>query len=555
MSKTLLCTAALVASSSLCQAQDQTAALQALMTRAHVPGLSLAYVKNGKVAQTYYLGTRSNDTGGKVDTQTVFQAASLTKVAFAYGVMHLVEQGKLDLDKPLSSYYSYPDLQYDARAAKVTAREVLSHTSGLPNWRNGDTLKFKYNPGERWNYSGEGFVWLGKVVEHITGKELEPWLEETVLQPLGMERSGFIWKNEFDQNYAWPHTETGTTSGRWTPDKVNTAASLHTTADSYAKLLCALLDKKGLKPATFKTMLQPQAHSQVEQGKTTLSWSLGVGRQETAAGPAFWQWGDNGTFKAFLIGYPEKKEGLVYFANSAAGLTIAGDILQLFFGGAQPAIAWVTNEDPDIRHIALLNDLLHEPFTTAMAPFMKGSIQDTAALPESKMNWVAYRLLENRRPELAEQLFRLNTQTYPDSVDAYAGLAEAALRSGRPKEAEQWYTKAATLKPAKTNYKQMALKLDSTFVEPPVAADSSLTFFRLGDFPGAKLVSLAGTFNGWNDLEVPMRWKNGAWEAALRLAPGTYQYKFVIDGVWLSDPRNPKTHEGDMNSILVVTAK
>ena len=555
MRKTLLCAAVLVVMSSLCQAQDQTAALQDLMTRAHVPGLSLAYVKNGKVAQTYYLGTRSNDTGGKIDSLTVFQAASLTKVAFAYGVMHLVEQGKLDPDKPLSSYYVYPDLQYDARAARVTARQVLSHTSGLPNWRNGDTLKFKYNPGERWNYSGEGFVWLGKVVEHITGKELEPWLQETVLHPLGMERSGFIWQKAFDLDYAWPHTETGVTSGRWMPEKVNTAASLHTTVDSYAKLLCALLDKKGLKSATFKTMLQPQINSQVETGKTALSWNLGVGRQETAAGPAFWQWGDNGTFKAFLIGYPEKKEGLVYFTNSAAGMTIAPAILQLFFGGAQPAIAWVTNEDPEIRHVTLLNDLLHQPFATTIAPFMKGNMQDTTVLPESKMNWLGSRLLENGRPELAEQLFQLNTQSYPDSVDAYAGLAEVALRSGHPKDAQQWYAKAAVLKPAKKQYKEMAMKLDSTFVEKPVAADSSLTLFRLEDFPGAKLVSLVGTFNGWNDLEIPMRWKNGAWEGALPLAPGTYQYKFVIDGVWLSDPRNPKRHEGDMNSILVVTAK
>lgn len=555
MSKTLLFAAALTALSPLCQAQDHTAQLQELITRAHIPGLSLAYVKNGKVAETCYLGVRSNDTGGQVDAQTVFSAASLSKVVFAYGVLQLVDQGKLDLDKPLVSYYAYPDVQHDLRSAKVTAREVLSHTSGLPNWRNGDTLAFKYNPGERWNYSGEGFVWLGKVVEHITGKDLEPWLEETVFQPLGMERTGFIWKKEFNTDCAWPHNETGLTTGRWTPEKVNTAASMQTTAESYAKLLVAILNKKGLKPATLKGMLQPQPHSNMVEGRKDLSWGLGVGHQETAAGPAFWQWGDNGTFKAFLIGYPETKEGLVYFANSAAGLTIAPAILQLFFGGTQPGITWVTDGDPDIRHVEILNDLLTKPFATAMAPFMKGNIQDTTVLSESKMNWIGYRLLQNKRGDVAEQLFTLNTRAYPDSADAYAGLGETALRSGQPKAAQQWYAKAAALKPAETNYKKMSRKLDSTFVTKPAQTDTSLTTFRLEGVGTARLVSLVGSFNGWNELETPMRWKNGAWEAALPLRPGPYEYKFVVDGVWLPDPRNTKIKEGDQNSVLVVAAK
>lgn len=66
-------------------------------------------------------------------------------------------------------------------------------------------------------------------------------------------------------------------------------------------------------------------------------------------------------------------------------------------------------------------------------------------------------------------------------------------------------------------------------------------------------VALAGSFNDWNDLTIPMRWENGAWTARLALEPGQYQYKFVVDGVWIPDPDNPRINtEDNFNSMLKV---
>ncbi len=536
--------------------QSRQTAIQQLMQQAHIPGLSLAYIKNGQVAELYNLGIRSADTKEPVDAGTIFSAASLSKAVFSYGVLQLVDAGKLDLDKPLYNYYDYPDLAYDTRYRQITARQVLSHTSGLPNWRNGDTLRFKYNPGERWNYSGEGFVMLAKVVEKITGQTIEDYLQQTVFQPLGMTRSSFIWKDAFKADAAYPHTDIGQTNSRWEPKEPNTAASLQTTATDYAKFLTALLNRKGLQPGTFAQVFKPQPNSRVAKDNNALYWGLGVGYQFADNNPAFWQWGDNGTFKAFLFGYPDKKEGLVYFANSATGLIIAPDLLRMFFNHDQPAEKWVNNDNINLQDVALLHRLLDLPFEEAMQPYIQpgSQYQDTARFPEGKMNDLGFRLLGQKRVATARQVFEMNTRIYPRAASAWRGLAEAELRGGQAQAAATAFEKAAALDTADKESGAIARRLQNL---PDNVTDSAAipTSFRLGGYSNAPYVCLAGTFNGWNDLCMPMRWENGAWVITILLKPGTYQYKFVVDGIWIPDPANKQVKPESFDSIITVAAK
>ena len=142
------------------QRLDQS--VPALMKEGGVPGLSLAVIENGRVVYGNAFGVRSMDSNVPLNDKTVFAAASLSKPLFAFAVMMLVEEGKFDLDRPLNEYLEYKDLEHDPRYRRITARMVLSHTSGLPNWRNG-RLDFAQVPGERFVYSGEGFVYLQKV--------------------------------------------------------------------------------------------------------------------------------------------------------------------------------------------------------------------------------------------------------------------------------------------------------------------------------------------------------------------------------------------------------
>jgi CubicO group peptidase (beta-lactamase class C family) len=151
------------------------------MRESHIPDVALANFAGGKV-HTYYCTSQPQP----LAPGAIFEAASLSKPIFAAAVLTLVQQGKLDLDRPLASYLSGPyrheqnpfghgpsDVVTDPRLARVTARMVLSHTSGLPNWSRHQPLSFLANPGQKWSYSGEGYVYLQHVVETITGEDLQ----------------------------------------------------------------------------------------------------------------------------------------------------------------------------------------------------------------------------------------------------------------------------------------------------------------------------------------------------------------------------------------------
>ena len=121
-------------------------------------------------------------------------AASLGKPVFTFAALHLFDEGKLDLDRPLKSYVPghAPD---DARGDKITAHDVLSHSSGLRNWcaRVDQPLVPDFEPGSRFQYSGEGFFYLQRAVEHITGMSFERFMEQRLFQPLGMKSSTYLW--------------------------------------------------------------------------------------------------------------------------------------------------------------------------------------------------------------------------------------------------------------------------------------------------------------------------------------------------------------------------
>jgi CubicO group peptidase (beta-lactamase class C family) len=161
-----------------------------LMKDGEVPGLAIALVRNGDVFWHRGFGVKNSKTKEAVDDTTVFEAASLSKPVFAYAVLKLVDSGKIDLDRPLNQYLpgNY-DVGDDPRLSQITARHVLSHTTGFPNWRSGKTLTIHFKPGERFSYSGEGFVYLSKVIEHVTLEQFDDFMKRTVFQPLGMTSS------------------------------------------------------------------------------------------------------------------------------------------------------------------------------------------------------------------------------------------------------------------------------------------------------------------------------------------------------------------------------
>jgi CubicO group peptidase (beta-lactamase class C family) len=265
----------------------------------------------------------------------VFQAASLSKPIFAYAVLKLAQEGSLDLDAPLVSYlpqgylhiqnpFAFGQPQITERAAApelqaVTARMVLNHTSGLPNWSSGP-LEFDFKPGDGWQYSGEGFMLLQRVVELITNKGLDEFMRERLFDPLGMFNTAFRWRPQFADAFM-----PGTPRYVEIPDAL-APLSLHTSAKDYAKFLAALMaDQHAL-----QLIVQSPASVVPKLG---LDWGLGWGVERGEKETFIWQWGNNPGYRAFVMGSTSSGNAVVMLTNSEKGLGMAEPIVTAVLSG------------------------------------------------------------------------------------------------------------------------------------------------------------------------------------------------------------------------------
>ena len=325
--------------------------LAALLAKEKVPGLQVVYTRQGK-ATTYCLGVRQSGTTQAVDANTIFQAASLGKVVLAYTALRLRDRGVLDLDQPLLSYCAYPRLAHEPRASRITARMVLAHTSGLPNWADNpfsatwkaSALRLNYAPDSCWNYSGEGFVLLQKVLEQLTGKSFEVLAQTEVFRPLEMKNSSFIWRERFAADVSFGHDSQSQPTEIKRFAEPYGAYSLLTTAPDYSRFLQAIMTGRGLKPASAQLLTTPASAADrcghpATATDPAIAWACGVGLATTSQGLAQWHWGDNGDFKGFFMTLPGKKESILFLTNSNNGGRMADEVLTLFFG---PGQYWAT---------------------------------------------------------------------------------------------------------------------------------------------------------------------------------------------------------------------
>lgn len=312
--------------------------LETQMDSIKLPALSIAFINDGKVVYHRALGVVSKDAPAKVDDQSLFEAASLSKPVFAFLALKMVEKGKLDLDKPLYQYLAFPEIANDDRYKLITARMVLDHTTGFPNWRWYDKADsslhvkegdmYLAHPPGTFSYSGEGYHYLGKVVAHLNGltlKNLDSLFQQEVAIPLGMTHNYFSW-----DDYIGKHKVTGHKNGKifdktWpaaSPDEDSTifgsASTLHTEALSYAQFLVALMENKGLKKESIDEMLKMQ--SSIPAGHEVMwgeikGWGLGMAIEPVKHGTRYSHGGDNGGFQAGYMFYKDRKSGYVFFTN------------------------------------------------------------------------------------------------------------------------------------------------------------------------------------------------------------------------------------------------
>jgi CubicO group peptidase (beta-lactamase class C family) len=443
--------------------------IPSLMQQADIPGLSIALVNHGHTAWVGSFGTVDPATLQPVTEQTLFSAASLSKTVFAYAVLQLVDQGKLDLDTPLTHYWPerVVDPQDDPRLDKITARIVLSHRTGFPNWRQGNGLKIFFDPGSRFSYSGEGFVYLQHTVEHIEGKPLNQIVQQLVFAPLGMTRSTYI-------SQAGPGITLGYTPALEPRNPIkaldgNAASSLLTNAHDYSLFLEAILSGRRLKPATLRQMETPQiavdptctncTNHAPQRLSTDLFWGLGWGIEQTSTEKYLWHWGDNGAFKAFVLIDLRRHNAVVFFANGENGLSIAPAIVHEAIGGDHPAFGWIKYDPYDSVSMRFIHDSIHkgaETLTTYAQQLNDGTIS------KETLNSAGYFLSQQKKYDDAIAIFNRTLQLHPDSFYAYNNLGDTYASMGNTILAVKNYQKALELDPTQEDTKAALAKIQSS---------------------------------------------------------------------------------------------
>jgi len=435
-----------------------------LMKFADIPGMSAALINNGKLVWRKNFGVANAETGEAVTDSTIFEAASLTKIVTAYAALQLVDQGKLNLDTPLNKYLGNNyDCGNDERINLITARHVLTHSAGFPNWRpeGSAILPILFNPGEKFSYSGEGFVYLSKVIEKITAINFDDYVKQEVFDPLKMNNSSLIWLDSYKQRLAWRHDWLGNKSFRWEGPGYNAAASLRTTAEDYAKFVIAILTGKDLKKATWTEMLSPQIKVN-EKTAPNVSWGLGLGLETTENGKTFWHWGDQGDSKCYMTALVAQKNAILYFTNSSNGLSIADTLLSEAIGGDHPSLAWLNYGTYNPSAKMFLQSVLDKGATVALKEYLIQREKDnTQGLDEGIINRIGYYLLRLKKVDDAIEVFNQNTIDFPESSNTWDSLAEAYMTRGNKELAIKYYEKSLELDPGNTNAAEQLKKLRS----------------------------------------------------------------------------------------------
>ena len=351
-------------------ADSLNAKIEYLIKAANVSGVAVSVFNNNKTVFSKTYGLADVQKSIPLQQSSVMYGASFAKTVFAYIAMHYVQEKLIDLDKPLVSYLSkplpnytisgwrrgYQDLKDDERYNKITARMCLTHTTGFPNWRwfeSNKKLKFKFDPGTRYSYSGEGIYLLQFVIEQLTGKDYETISQEILFKPLGMANTSHIWQPRFEKNICYGHNAKGDPYELMKWKEASAGGSMSTNLEDFTKFYTAIISSKGLSKKSFKEMtsMQVRIKSRSQFGPLAsidssdndnihLGYGLGVGVFKTRYGRAFFKEGHDDGWGHYSICFPDKKIAIVIMTNNDNGESIFKELLAYSIGDTFTPWRW-----------------------------------------------------------------------------------------------------------------------------------------------------------------------------------------------------------------------
>ncbi len=256
----------------------------------------------------------------------------MTKPVTAIVTLKLVSQGKWNLDEPLYKYWTDPDIANDPNTKLLTTRIILSHQTGFPNWRfmnESGKLDFKFKPGTKYQYSGEGFEYLRKALEKKFHKTLDQLANELVFDPLKMSDTQLIWNDKIDfSRYAINYDNKGIAYEATKNKTANAADDLLTSIEDYGTFLCSVMNSYDLSEKVFKDMISHQIETKKNKyfGLGFEIYDLGNSNYALSHGGA-----DKGLQTIFLL-LPQTKQGLLIFTNVDDGYKIYEKIVNHYLG-------------------------------------------------------------------------------------------------------------------------------------------------------------------------------------------------------------------------------
>ncbi len=369
----LLCAAACALAQATVAAAPDAAAidreLRRAMASAGVKGLAVAVVEDGRVAYVQAYGQR-NERGQPLQPQTVMYGASLTKAVFAYTVMQLVDEGRIDLDASIASYLpeplpSYPndrryapwrDLQGDERWRKLTPRILLSHRAGFANFafvEPDGKLRIHFEPGSRYAYSGEGYILLQFVLERGLGLDVGQEMQRRVFDRFGMRHTSMMWRADFADNLADGYTASGRAEPHDERSKVRAAGSMDTTIEDFARFAAGFARGEGLSAKARAELTRAQwpitgAHqfpslaSELpgEHRRADLAAGLGVIVFDGPQGPGFFKGGHNDSTGNTWVCVEKRRSCVVLLANDVRAEALFPGLVAFILGETGAPWVW-----------------------------------------------------------------------------------------------------------------------------------------------------------------------------------------------------------------------
>ncbi len=312
----------------------QAELIKKALVQNHVPALGIGVISGGSIDTTEVFGELEK--GKHAPQNTLFKVASLTKPVIALVALKLVDAGLLDLDEPLYNDWIDPDVKDDDRHKGLTTRHVLTHQTGFKNWRwmePDKKLRFHFKPGEKHQYSGEGFEYLRRALERKTNTPIETLAKKYVFEPANMNDTHFWWDETMDESrFAVGHDDKGNALPVEKYYQANAAANLLTTVEDYSLFLVYLMEQEKQMPVVYGDMIRPQV-SIKDKNFFGLGWEIFTGFSNDEV--ALLHTGKDPGVNTLAIFFPKSKNAYVIFMNGDNSLPMLERLLPSLYLGKE----------------------------------------------------------------------------------------------------------------------------------------------------------------------------------------------------------------------------